>query len=206
MGHRKQVGCATLFICLSNGIFAWFQIIKNTQNEQAPKFRTCLLTNLREPAFICYRNMALSLKTVLFWFLVTAHMILIAAELKRRMKLSQDEENWDTFAPYQFHDNLRSKRPPTGFEPGDTAAAFKVATLDGEFTYPPTGQQGSLIIHAFTNQSGFLECLWNSESSLADLVQELPESAQVLFLSYDDSAVSDALWMRDQVHRAATQR
>lgn len=90
-----------------------------------------------------------------------------------------------------------------GPEPGDTANAFIVRTLEGEFCYEPGSQQGPVIIHAFTNKSGFLECLWSSESSLSSLVQELPDSAQVLFLSLDDSAVSDALWMREQVHRVA---
>lgn len=90
-----------------------------------------------------------------------------------------------------------------GPEPGDAANAFIVRTLDGEFCYEPGSLQGPVIIHAFTNKSGFLECLWSSESSLSSLVQELPDSAQVLFLSLDDSAVSDALWMREQVHRVA---
>lgn len=88
-----------------------------------------------------------------------------------------------------------------GPEPGDAARAFRVRTLDGEFCYEPGSQQGPIIVHAFTNKSGFLECLWSSESSLRSLVDDLPESAQVLFLSLDDSASRDALWMREQVHR-----
>lgn len=93
-----------------------------------------------------------------------------------------------------------------GPEPGDAANAFTVPTLDGEFTYEPGTLRGPLIIHAFTNKSGFLECLWSSESSLNSLVEDLPESTQVLFLSLDESAVSDALWMRDQVQRVAMLR
>ncbi|KAE8289221.1 hypothetical protein D5F01_LYC13102 [Larimichthys crocea] len=103
--------------------------------------------------------------------------------------------------------SLRSSQPSwaAGPEPGDRAEAFTVRTLDGEFSYKPGTLRGPLIIHAFTNKSGFLECMWSSESSLTSLVQDLPDSTQVLFLSLDDSAVSDALWMRDQVHRVAVQ-
>lgn len=92
-----------------------------------------------------------------------------------------------------------------GIEPGDTVTAFRVPTLEGEFSYSPGALRGALIIHAFTHKSGFLECMWNNESSLADLVRELPESTHVLFLSRDDSAFEDAIWMRKQVYRAAVQ-
>ncbi|KAK9514300.1 hypothetical protein VZT92_027776 [Zoarces viviparus] len=95
---------------------------------------------------------------------------------------------------------------PDGPEPGDLAAAFSVPTLDGEFSYQPGALQGPLIVHAFSNKSGFLECMWSSESSLISLVEELPNSTQVLFLSLDDSAVSDVLWMREQLQRVAMHR
>lgn len=100
---------------------------------------------------------------------------------------------------------LRSDKPSMtdGPEPGDAAGTFTVVTLDGKFCYEPSSHRGPVFVHAFTNKSGFLECLWSSESSLGSLVDELPDSAQVLFLSLDDSAVSDALWMREQVHRVA---
>ncbi|KAM4600691.1 uncharacterized protein ACJ7VT_020595 [Polymixia lowei] len=143
----------------------------------------------------------MSSKAMLVWFLlVTAHVILLidaTAGLMQQPKLTED----DTV-------DLASKSPPEiqGIEPGDAATYFKVTTLDGEFVYPSGGLRGSVIIHAFTNKSAFLECMWSTESSLVDLVQELPDSAQVVFLSFDDSAVSDALWMRDQVHRAAMHR
>ncbi|KAI1886130.1 hypothetical protein AGOR_G00210840 [Albula goreensis] len=92
-----------------------------------------------------------------------------------------------------------------GFEPGDTAPDFQIKTLDGVFVYPPrSGSNISLIIHAFTNKSAFLECLWTSPSSLSDLVQYLPDSCHVLFLTFDDTAARDALWMQEQIHRAAT--
>uniref|UniRef100_A0A8P4KGC4 Si:dkey-256h2.1 n=1 Tax=Dicentrarchus labrax TaxID=13489 RepID=A0A8P4KGC4_DICLA len=133
-------------------------------------------------------------------FIVTAHVINAVG----RTKLIGDE------AACESKDNMISVRSvrtsaDTGPEPGDLAAAFTVRTLDGEFSYQPGALRGPLIIHAFTNKSGFLECLWSSESSLSSLVQNLPDSAQVLFLSLDDSAVPDALWMREQLQRAAVQ-
>ncbi|XP_062321333.1 uncharacterized protein si:dkey-256h2.1 [Osmerus eperlanus] len=153
----------------------------------------------------------LSSESLVICFFMTAHVIPVESRLKR-IKSTQLDDNEGAFLSSNIFGNsvdLRSKRTPkvTGFEPGDKATDFKVTTLDGEFVYPPpTETQGSLIIHAFTNKSGFLECMWNSESSLVSLVQGLPETTQVLFLSLDDSSVSDALWMREQVHGVAMKR
>ncbi|XP_059194293.1 uncharacterized protein si:dkey-256h2.1 [Centropristis striata] len=104
--------------------------------------------------------------------------------------------------------SLRSSKAssPDGPEPGDPAEAFTVPTLDGEFSYRPGALRGPLIIHAFSNKSGFLECMWSSEASLSSLVEELPSSTQVLLLSLDDSAASDVLWMREQLQRVALLR
>ncbi|GAA6080945.1 uncharacterized protein si:dkey-256h2.1 isoform X1, partial [Tachysurus ichikawai] len=94
----------------------------------------------------------------------------------------------------------------SGFDPGDPAPRFSVKTLNGEFVYPPTETSDhSVIIHAFTNKSAFLECLWTSKSSVSDLIQFLPLSAEVLFLSLDDSAAQDVMWMREQVYRVAVE-
>lgn len=151
-------------------------------------------------------------KSLLLWFLVvvTVRVTEATGRLTQRVKLTEDEEQvWDL--GLQLHSSLRSRQtssPHTapGPEPGDLADAFRVPTLDGEFSYQPGAVRGSLVIHAFTNKSAFLECLWSSESSLTSLVQDLPNSTQVLFLSLDDSAVSDALWMQDQVQRVAMHR
>lgn len=146
----------------------------------------------------------------LLWFLlVTAHVTEAAGRSCQRMILTDDGDQL-----CESPDNtvsLKSRRSGSpvvsaGPEPGDAAAAFTVPTLDGEFAYQPGALRGPVVIHAFTNKSGFLECLWSSESSLSSLVQDLPDSTQVLFLSLDDSAVSDALWMREQLQRAAMHR
>ncbi len=137
--------------------------------------------------------------SLLLWLLV---LTVGVTEADVKPKLIGDEEAcWSE----QNTLSLRSTKSFTdlGPEPGDQAPAFTVRTLDGEFSYQPGALRGPLIIHAFTNKSGFLECMWTSESSLSSLVQDLPESTQVLFLSLDDSAASDALWMREQLHRVA---
>ncbi|XP_032415423.1 uncharacterized protein LOC116717881 isoform X1 [Xiphophorus hellerii] len=136
---------------------------------------------------------------LLLWLLlvVTAHVT--DAQLgPKRSRLILTEAS-------HLHPVTSGPQPGAGPEPGDRATAFHVPTLDGMFSYQPDGRavKDSLVIHAFTNKSGFLECLWSSESSLKSLVEGLPNRTQVLFLSLDDSAVSDALWMREQLHRAA---
>ncbi|XP_075266555.1 LOW QUALITY PROTEIN: uncharacterized protein LOC115396397 [Salarias fasciatus] len=136
---------------------------------------------------------------LLLLLVVTTHV----TEAAGRPRRSGGTLSRDTF------DDASSRTHPgkvlaAGPEPGDPADAFSVPTLDGEFSYKPGGaRRGAVIIHAFTNKSGFLESLWSSESSLGALVEGLPDSAQVLFVSLDDSSVDDALWMREQLQRAA---
>lgn len=98
----------------------------------------------------------------------------------------------------------RSSEGLGGFEPGDPAPAFQVQTLDGVFVYNPQNHSKSaLIVHAFTNKSAFLECLWTWSESLSDLLKYLPSDTEILLLSLDDTALQDAHWMREQVYRAA---
>lgn len=88
-------------------------------------------------------------------------------------------------------------------EPGDLSDSFTVRTLDGDFSYAPGALGGPLVVHAYTNKSAFLECLWSSEASLRSLVEDLPARTQLLLLSLDDSARGDVTWMREQVRRVA---
>ncbi|XP_053743666.1 uncharacterized protein si:dkey-256h2.1 [Synchiropus splendidus] len=138
--------------------------------------------------------MAVLLLQQLWWLLVvTAHVT--GGRSPRRLKLILNEEG-DAVSPARL-------TPAPGLEPGDSAAAFRVPTLGGELVFKPGPQTGSLVLHAFTNHSGFLEVLWSSESSVSSLLQDLPDTCQVLFLSLDESSVTDALWMREQLQRAA---
>ncbi|XP_015256286.1 PREDICTED: uncharacterized protein LOC107101757 isoform X2 [Cyprinodon variegatus] len=144
----------------------------------------------------------MALRSALLWFLfvVSAHVTDAQWKPRSRMILTDASHH----QPVQWGFSSASPQPSAGPEPGDRAPAFQVPTLDGKFSYEPADAlNGSVVIHAFTNKSGFLESLWSSESSLKSLVEGLPGRTQVLFLSLDDSAVSDALWMREQLHRAA---
>eukprot|EP00066_Takifugu_rubripes_P014169 XP_011603435.1 PREDICTED: uncharacterized protein LOC101063950 [Takifugu rubripes] len=136
--------------------------------------------------------------TLWMWFLVPGP----GSSVRAKPKLIGDELSSDFEANALM---LRSpKRTLTDCpEPGDLADSFTVRTLDGQFSYEPGALRGPLIIHTFTNKSGFLECLWSSESSLRSLVEDLPDSAQLLLLSLDESALSDVTWMREQVLRVA---
>lgn len=119
------------------------------------------------------------------------------------MTLSDDDLPWTSQNINLTLTSRKASGAAGGPEPGDPADAFQVPTLDGRFVYRPGAVRGSVLIHAFTNRSGFVECLWNSEESLSSLVHALPDTAHVLFLSLDESALRDALWMREQVQRAA---
>ncbi|XP_072365171.1 uncharacterized protein [Scyliorhinus torazame] len=91
--------------------------------------------------------------------------------------------------------------PASGLEPGMLAPAFTLDTLDGELRFPPAKEQRprSFIFQAFTNKSGFLECLWSCQASLVALVNRLPQRSHVVFLSFDDSASTDVRWMKRQL-------
>ncbi|KAM9782543.1 uncharacterized protein ACB057_014807 [Neosynchiropus ocellatus] len=136
---------------------------------------------------------ALRLKHLCLLLVVTAHVT--RGRSPRRSKLVLNEEG-DAASPARL-------TGASGPEPGDPAAAFRVPTLAGELAFTPGAQNGSLVLHAFTNHSGFLEVLWSSEASLSSLVRDLPDRCQVLFVSLDESSVTDALWMRERLRRAA---
>lgn len=123
---------------------------------------------------------------------------------QRRVTLAEEDES--PWVPYQDPRKPPNPNPEAGPEPGDAASGFSVPTLDGKFSYKPGVLNGSLLIHAFTNKSAFLECLWSSEVSLTSLVEGFPDSSQLLVVSLDDSAVTDVLWMREQLQRAAMRR
>ncbi|XP_067860286.1 uncharacterized protein si:dkey-256h2.1 [Heptranchias perlo] len=91
--------------------------------------------------------------------------------------------------------------PASDLEPGMAAPPFTLDTLDGRLIYPPPRGQSprSFIFQAFTNKSGFLECMWASEPSVAALVDKLPEQSHVVFMSFDDTASGDVRWMKHRL-------
>ncbi|GCC23001.1 hypothetical protein chiPu_0001392 [Chiloscyllium punctatum] len=88
-----------------------------------------------------------------------------------------------------------------GLMPGMAAPPFSLDTLDGRLSYPavPERPDRSFIFQAFTNKSGFLECLWSSPASLVALVDGLPPHTHLVFMSFDDSAPRDVRWMKQQL-------
>ncbi|XP_054637343.1 uncharacterized protein si:dkey-256h2.1 isoform X2 [Dunckerocampus dactyliophorus] len=152
--------------------------------------------------------MSRSCSCLLYLLLViNAHVTTAEERPRRRLKLTDYEASQADSAAHDDSVALRRSGLTGTPEPGYQAAAFRVPTLSGEFVYQPGAvTSGSVVIHAFTNKSAFLECLWSTEASLSSLVEDLPASAQVLFLSLDDSSVSDALWMRERLHNAAMKR
>ncbi|KAG5271644.1 hypothetical protein AALO_G00182310 [Alosa alosa] len=126
-----------------------------------------------------------------------------SSKLRLSHNLDEERRNLEPLIQTIHLKYQRKHNDITGFEPGDNAAPFQIKTLDGEFNYP-VQKKSSVVIHAFTNKSAFLECLWSSNASLTDLVEYLPENTHALFLSLDDSAAEDALWMREQVYHIAS--
>uniref|UniRef100_A0A3P9KSS7 Si:dkey-256h2.1 n=1 Tax=Oryzias latipes TaxID=8090 RepID=A0A3P9KSS7_ORYLA len=143
-----------------------------------------------------------ALRSLLLGFVIVA--TASARAPRRRVTLNEGGSPWGSPDNAVGLINVPTSQP--GPEPGDPADAFTVPTLDGRFSYQPGALEGPVVIHAFTNKSGFLEAMWSSESSLRRLVDGLPQSTRVLFVSLDDSAVTDALWMREQLQRAAVRR
>ncbi|TRY56867.1 hypothetical protein DNTS_013957 [Danionella cerebrum] len=146
---------------------------------------------------MCYNSGCRGLVSSLLYFSAAA-LFLNAASPRGNVKWFNNLEHVNT---------ARLNEGLGGFEPGDPAPGFEVHTLDGQFTYTPQNDSKRvLLVHAFTNKSAFLECLWTTSESLADLLEYLPSNTEVLLLSLDETAVQDALWMREQALSAAAHR
>ncbi|XP_002126251.4 uncharacterized protein LOC100179023 [Ciona intestinalis] len=91
------------------------------------------------------------------------------------------------------------------FTPGSKAQPFTIWTLDhGKISYPGENfPQGSPIgFHAYTNHSGFLDCMWTSQKSLIDFVNTSPSNVQYVFVTFDSNALKVATWMKSQLQNA----
>ena len=92
-------------------------------------------------------------------------------------------------------------------EPGERVdvAALELETLgEGLRRFGP--QDLPLIVAALDSSDAFSEFMWRDEASLRGLLQALPPSASVLFLSHARSrgaARREAQWMRDQLEAQA---
>ena len=86
--------------------------------------------------------------------------------------------------------------------PGSKAPKFHIWTLNhGLVTYPSLLLPDTVPIgfHAFTNRSGFLECMWSSNQSLVDFVNTSPTSGRYVFMSFDSNASEIVLWMQKRL-------
>eukprot|EP00061_Rhincodon_typus_P017438 g46131.t1 len=111
-----------------------------------------------------------------------------------RPRVSADELGSGAAPPLEADSRL-------GLKPGMAAPPFTLETLNGKLSYPAIPEQPGLsfTFQAFTNKSGFLECLWSSTASLVALVDGLPPHTHLVFMSFDDSAPGDVRWMKQQL-------
>jgi len=86
--------------------------------------------------------------------------------------------------------------------PNEIAPNFTISTLDGPLIYRGVGKKGSIkgpmIFHAFSSYSGFLEALWEKDSSLLDLIDNSPDNTQYVFLNSETDPHKTALWMKQR--------
>ena len=85
--------------------------------------------------------------------------------------------------------------------PNETAPNFLMSTLDGPLIYkglnkPGSSIKGPMIFHSYSSKSGFLEALWNKDSSLLDLIDNSPDNTHYVFLNSEEDAHKTALWMK----------
>ncbi|XP_022088506.1 uncharacterized protein LOC110978103 [Acanthaster planci] len=87
--------------------------------------------------------------------------------------------------------------------PDQPAQPFRLFTLNGVIEYPSALLSNTpMIFHTFNNHSGFLECLWTSESSLQTLIKGRPSNTHFVFLPTSDDPLKETLWMREQIQGA----
>ncbi|CAK8689568.1 unnamed protein product [Clavelina lepadiformis] len=95
-----------------------------------------------------------------------------------------------------------------GILPGTKAQEFSVWTLNhGKVSYPSKQLPSDVPIgfHAFTNQSGFLECMWGNAQSLIDFVETSPENVNYVFMTFDSDSMTTITWMQQQIISGLTQ-
>ena len=85
------------------------------------------------------------------------------------------------------------------YNPGDKAPSFILPTLSDPLVYTTlnnTNIKPPIIFHEFTARSGFLEALWNDDSSIIDLLQYSPNNTHYVFFSSTQDAKKTAEWMK----------
>ena len=84
--------------------------------------------------------------------------------------------------------------------PGQKVGGFQVPTLAGPLTYPGPviNETTPVLINSFKPYSGFQDCLWSSNQSVADLLQNSPKNAHYIFMSDSDFPYSDVFLLRER--------
>ena len=85
------------------------------------------------------------------------------------------------------------------YNPGDNAPSFTLPTLSSPLVYKAlnnTNIKPPIIFHEFNERSGFLEALWNDDTSIAELLQFSPNNTQYVFFTSSLDAKKTAEWMR----------
>ena len=110
---------------------------------------------------------------------------------------------------HDYHGDWSEKQLKLGpIQPGAKAQNFQIWTLNnGLVTYPgpKLPENVSIGFHAFTNHSGFLECMWTNSKSLVDFVNTSPSVSRFVFMTFDSNAVEIVTWMRKQLDIAIKQ-
>ena len=91
--------------------------------------------------------------------------------------------------------------------PSEKAPNFTLPTLKGPIVYKGVGNKENtihppFIFHEFTNHSGFLEALWEKESSLLELIDNSPDNTHYVFLTSANDALKTADWMKQRFEDA----
>ncbi len=91
------------------------------------------------------------------------------------------------------------------FLPGEKVQPFSISTLDGSLYYPGSviNYSTPVLVHAYNPHSGFARCLWNCTDSFEELFLLSPDNAHYIFISHDDNAASNAIWMKTRAKETA---
>lgn len=110
-----------------------------------------------------------------------------------------------SFPNFEEKNKLSAADHVDQIKPGTKAQNFQIWTLNrGLVSYPSSLLPENVPIgfHAYTNSSGFLECMWTNEQSLIDFVTTSPPAVSYVFMSFDSNAVEVVTWMQNQLNSA----
>lgn len=90
----------------------------------------------------------------------------------------------------------------TEFNPGEPAFPFHIWDIDKKIVFPSKQfTNTSVLIHVFDPESGFLECMWNSDNALKSLATYALNKTNFIFIPKRASLneTYGALWMKNRI-------